>query len=149
MTVNDLHMIALRAHLEGQEHAVQRAYEQLTGPHAMDGLAELVYAAFLIAARRKFSPTWNRAQVVLFVARLRALFSKEPELLDPLTAEYELRRVLGEDIPTSPDTGAGATARLILLDALIQSLNLDDKEIWSLLIEARENAMQYSKHSLD
>ncbi|MBV9450733.1 MAG: hypothetical protein JO345_33065 [Streptosporangiaceae bacterium] len=143
MTVNDTHLFMLRAHLGGEDEAVRRTYARITDPIAMCGLAELVFQAFLIAARRKFSPTWNHAQVISFVARLRAALCERPELLDPITAELELCRALGEDVNASPDVGATATARLILLDALIESLNLDDEAIWDLLLQARKNALRH------
>lgn len=143
MTVNDTNMFILRAHLGGEDAAVRRAYARITDPDAVGDLAELIFEAFLIAARREFFPTWNHAQVVSFVAQLRALLSGRPGILDPITAELELRRALGEDVAVTPDAGARATAQLILLDALIESLNLDDDAIWNLLLQARGNATQH------
>jgi hypothetical protein len=84
------------------------------------------------AAQRNFSPTWSNAQIIRFVAHVRELLSDRAELLDPLAGELELRRVLGEPIPASPNIGARAAAQLILLDAMIQSLSLDDAAIWDL-----------------
>jgi hypothetical protein len=139
MTVSDLQMILLRAYLDGEDEVASKAREQLTVPNALDGLAELVHAAFMIAARRRFSPTWSKAQVIRFVAHVRALLSDRPDLLDPLAGELELRRALGEPVPASPDIGARAAAQFIFLDALVQSLGLDDEAKWDLLHRARDN----------
>jgi hypothetical protein len=143
MTVTDMHMILLRAHLDGEDEVASKAREQLTGPNPMDGLAELVNAAFAVAAQRKFSPTRSNAQIVRFVAHVRALLSDRAELLDPLAGELELRRALGEPIPASPNIGARAAAQLILLDATVQSLGLDDQAVWDLLHQARDNVQRH------
>jgi hypothetical protein len=63
----------------------------------------LLYAAFVIAARRKF----------------------------------ELRAALGEQLTTEHHNGARAVAWLILLLALVASLDLHDVAILALLGEAR------------
>ena len=143
MTVSDIHMLLLRAYLDGEDEVASKAREQLAGPNAMDGLAELVHAAFVVAAQRKFSPTWSSAQIIRFVAYVRSFLSDRLELLDPLAGELELRRALGEPIPTPPVIGARAAALLILLDAMVQSLGLDDEAIWDLLHQARDNVQRH------
>ena len=60
----------------------------------LSGLAALVRAAFVIAARRKFTPRWSRAEVIGYVTQVRTLLSERPALLDPLTAEDELHSAL-------------------------------------------------------
>jgi hypothetical protein len=52
MTVSDMHMILLRAYLDGEDEVASKAREQLTGPNAMDGLAELVHPVFVVASHR-------------------------------------------------------------------------------------------------
>lgn len=145
VVIDDMHMFLLRAHLDGDQDAVRRAHESLTGPHAMDALGALVHQAFVIAARRTFAPAYNRGQLIQYAASLRAALSERPELLDPVAAELELRRALGEDVPASPDTGARATAQLILLTALARDLELGDDATWDLLLRARQNALHQSQ----
>lgn len=108
----------------------------------MGGLAWLVHAAFVIAARRESAPTWNSAKVIRYVGQVRALLSERPGLLDPRVAEDELASALGEQAPASHEIGAVATARLFLLDALVSSLGLDDEGTDALLAEARKSAGQ-------
>lgn len=131
----------LRAHIAGEDEEAQRAFDQqLAATGDASGLAVLVTAAFAIAARRKFAAGWNRAAVIRYVGRVRALLSERPGLLDPRVAEDELTSALAGQAPAAHEVGAVALARLFLLDALIASLHLDDKAIDDLLGEARDAA---------
>ncbi|MBV9445889.1 MAG: hypothetical protein JO345_08340 [Streptosporangiaceae bacterium] len=106
----------------------------------MDGFVELVHAAFIVAARRKFSPAWTRAQVIHFVAQVRGLLSERPHLVDPTLAELELRRALGENVSVQSDLATRASVQFILLDALTASLDLDGQSVADLLDQARTEA---------
>ena len=123
MTVTGLEMAMLRAHIAGEDEEAQRPFgQQLAASGDVSGLAVLVTAAFVIAARRKFAAGWNRAAVIRYVGRVRALLSERPGLLDPRVAEDELSSALGGQAPAGHEVGAVALARLFLLDALIASL---------------------------
>ena len=141
MTVTGLEMAMLRAHIAGEDEEAQRLFgQQLAASGEANGLAVLVTAAFVIAARRKFAAGWNRAAVIRYVGRVRALLSERPGLLDPKVAEDELASALAGQAPAAHEVGAVALARLFLLDALIASLHLNDEAIDDLLGEARESA---------
>jgi hypothetical protein len=142
--VNDLHAEFLRAHLADEEEAIRRANERLNGPGGMGGLAVLTQAALAIAARRKFTAEGAKAGVSGYVARINAVLSQEPESLGPLAAlfdaraaESELRGALGESVSPWPDVQARGCAQLLLLDALVQDLELDEAAVDELLSEAR------------
>ena len=137
MPVTDKQMVLLRAYLAGEPAIVQRVNRQLAGTATADGIAELVSAALVIAARRKFTSSSSRADVIRFVARVRALLAEQPEALDPVAAEYELRTALGEKMTGSPAGEAKARAQVVLLDALVQSANLGDAAVADLLSQAR------------
>jgi hypothetical protein len=141
VSVTDLEMAVLHAQITGNDETAQRAFsEKLAVSGDLRGLAALVHAAFVIAARRKFAPQWSRAEVIRYVAQVRTLLSERPALLDPLTAEDELRNALGEPVTATHEVGAVAAARLSLLLALAASLDLDDKAIANLLGDARDTA---------
>lgn len=143
MPVTDKQMILLMAHLAGEEQVARRVQTELVTSGTAEGFAELVYAAFVIAARRRFSPAWTRADVIRFVAQVRAVLSEQPEVLDALAAEHQLRSALGEetasypDMASYPDKEASAWAQVILLDALVQSADLDEAAMTTLLGRAR------------
>lgn len=141
MTVTGLEMTMLRAHIAGEDEEAQQAFgQQLAATSDVSGLAVLVHAAFVIAARRKFAAGWNRAAVIRYVGRVRALLSERPGLLDPRVAEDELSSALAGLAPAAHEAGRVAAARLFLLDAIIASLDLDDEAIDNLLGEARDSA---------
>src|ERR1022692_3259866 len=133
MPVTDKQMVLLRAYLAGETAIVQRVNRQLAGKATADGIAELVSAALVIAARRKFTSASSRADVIRFVARVRALLAEQPGALDPVAAEYELRTALGEKMTGGPAGEAKARAQVVLLDALVQSANLGDAAVADLL----------------
>ena len=137
MPVTDKQMVLLMAHLAGEEQIAGRVKAELIASGTADGFAELVHAAFVIAARQRFSPVWTRADVIRFVAEVRVLASAQPDLLDPLAAEYQLRSALGEEMASYPDQEASARAQVILLDVLVQSADLGDAGITNLLDQAR------------
>lgn len=139
-TISDVHVALLRAEIDGDADAARRACEQVAAQHAEDGFGALTQAAFVITARREFAPTWSRPEVIRYVAVVRTLFSEKPDLLNPSVAENELRNALGESLPPWPDDTARATAQLILLTALVQTLQLDDAGVDELLSQARELA---------
>lgn len=130
----------LRAHIGGDADVVGRAREQFAEPPALAALGSLTQAAFVVAARRMFAPTWTRSDVIQYVAMIRTIFPDQPDLLNPLAAENELRIALGDSVPAWPDDAARSTVVAILLPALGQTLELDDAGIDELLSQARELA---------
>jgi hypothetical protein len=140
MRVNDLHMVMLRAHIAGENRVVRAARDDLPAGEGSEALALLLQAAFAIAAHRRFSPRWTRAEVIRFVADTRALLLEKPDLLDPVAGEEQIRHVLGDDVAITAGTGPATMAQLILLDALIRSLELAPAAIDDLLDEARQQA---------
>jgi hypothetical protein len=143
MGVTSLEMGMMRAALRGEEEEAQRMFrEQLAATGEANGMAVLMHAAFLIAARRKFGPRYTRAEVIRYVAQVRAALSERPGLLDPMTGEDELFAALGGQVTGAHDIGAVALARLFLLMALAASLNLDEQGVGAVLDQARELADQ-------
>jgi hypothetical protein len=142
--VSDREMAWLRGCLTGDAEMAHKAYhDQFAEAGDANGLAMLLHAAFVIAARRKFTPRWTRAEVTSYVARLRAeLQSEEPGLVDPLTAEDELRSALGDPVTAVHETGFVAAARLFILIDILIDLDLSDEALTDLLSQARENADQ-------
>lgn len=141
MPVTDLDIVILRAQLAGDEQVAQMATNDRLGQSGdLSGLALLVYAAFTLAARRYFPPGSAKAEVVRYVAHVRALAAERPALLDPLAAEDELWAALGGMATRTHDIGAVASARLFILLALVASLDLDDDSIFTLLYQARDVA---------
>ncbi|HZR54809.1 MAG TPA: hypothetical protein VFB06_35580 [Streptosporangiaceae bacterium] len=137
MAVTDEHVAFLRSYLRGDEEAVTRSWERI---ESRAGLAALVHAAFVISARQKFAPTWTRADAIRYVANVRALLSERLDVLDPRAAEQELRLALGDKAESGHSAASAAAAQLIMLNALLVSLDLDEVAVDDLLRQAREVA---------
>jgi hypothetical protein len=130
-------MVWLRAYLAGELAQAREVNSQVATPGAAAGIGALVHAALVVAARRKFTPTWTHDDVTRYVARVRGLLSEQPDVLDPLVAEQELRSALGERLTAGADPKSRGRAQFILLNALVQSLGLDEAGVADLLGRAR------------
>jgi hypothetical protein len=137
-------MAVLRGWLTADGEMAKGSFsDQLAAAGDANGLAMLLYAAFVIAARRKFGPQWTRDEVISYVARLRAdLQSEEPGLVGPLTAEDELRTALGEPVTATHEIGFVAAARLFIMLDIVVNLDLDDEALTGLLNQVRDSANQ-------
>jgi hypothetical protein len=143
--VSDREMAWLHGTVTGDAEMAQRGYnEQFAVTGEANGVAMLMHAAFVIAARRTFAPRWTRAEMISYVARLRAELQSEvePGLVDALTAEDELRAALGEPVAATHEIGFVAAARLFIMVDLITDLDLDDEALADLLSQARDSADQ-------
>ena len=144
IAVTDEQVAALRASLSvgsaAEATGAEQQLIQLTRPDAAEGFGHLLYTAFVTAARRKFSAGWTRADLIRFVADVRAHVCMDPNDLDPAAAEHQLRTALGERIPHYPAEEDRARAQVILLTALAHDLT--GPELDALLAEARTLADQ-------
>lgn len=140
MPVQDGQMVWLRAYLAGEMEVAARADALLIGSTARAGLGALVRAAFILATRQRFSPRWTTAELIQFVAQVRQVLADHPDVIDPLVAEQQLRRALGDQTLDSNNAEVTARAQLILLDALVTSMDLDETAVVDLLSQARDMA---------
>jgi hypothetical protein len=132
---------ALRAYLTLDLGEAERIYGQLARAGGLDGFGELVFAAFVLAARRHFGPSWTRAEVIRFVSAFRARIAGQSSAdIDPLASEMIIRAALGENAAAAADEETRTTAQIILLPELITALEPDDSELSELLAEAQAQA---------
>ena len=137
--VSGQQIAALRASLKLHAGQAQDLRASLIRAGDLHGFGELVYAAFLLAVRRRFGPEWTPADVVRYVGSVRAHGPKDDDF-DPLAAETLIGRALGGDPPPVADEEARAAAQAILLITLIIDLELDAAGLDRFLAEARELA---------
>jgi len=141
MRVDDPHVAYLRSQIAGDQQAVLGVMNEL-GARQMGPLVPFLREAFVLAVRRWFGPTFTHGQVIQLVARIRALGADEPDFVNPVAAESEICRALGEDVPQHPDPIARMGAQYVVLDFLVRLLDLDEYAIDALLAEARYTADQ-------
>lgn len=144
MAVTDADAAALRSYLaKGDDGADwKQQHEQLYQMGDPRGYGALVYATFVTAVRRRFSPTWTMAEVIQFVALVRRALDDDRAAVDPITAENLIRRALGDHVSDNAGEEAKAISQLILLVALVAEAGLDSIGLDQLLSEARAMADQ-------
>jgi hypothetical protein len=137
MAIDAEHLAFLRSYIQGDDEACTAALGQISEP---EGLGMLLHGSFVIAVRRRFAPSWTRADVVRYVADVRARLIERTGLLDPQVAEHELRRALGDTTVPTHSAASTAPVQLILLTALVVSLGLDETGVDGLLSQVRQVA---------
>jgi hypothetical protein len=128
----------LSARSEAEAAEAERLFIVLARTGHASGIGELLYAAFTIAARWKFAPSWESADIVRFVADVRDSSGEAGGILNPAVAENQLRAALGQE-PAGGCREEEATARaqLILLSVLANRPGLTARGLDKLLSDGR------------
>jgi hypothetical protein len=129
MLVTAAQVAALRAYLVLDLFEADRLNRQLVQTDDLDGYGELVYAAFVTAARRKFSPTWTVADIIRFVANARAQRGGDADDINPRAAENLIRRALDDHVADEVDQETKARTQILLLAALVEDQQLSDADL--------------------
>lgn len=149
MSVTNEQVEALRAQLAGDREEHSRLLKQLREHDDGIGYTMLLTAAFGVAAHRRFGRDWTSADVILFVASVRARAAFIARALDPRVAERVLLSVLAsEDIAAALtaaeiddlDTGEVTDAETHLLMAMAADERLRRGALDRFLAEARAQA---------
>ena len=136
MPVTDEQTAALRAFLSFDTSS-ERVTRDLADNGRLDGFGALAHAAFIIAVRRRFAPTWTSAQVVGFTARLRNSLRPHGIDLDPRATEILIRQALGDPVTGDHDDKTQARATTLVLVDLMADEQLDDDRLDAFMAEAR------------
>jgi hypothetical protein len=139
MVVTDEQVAAMRAYLVDDQQESERLIGHLEQSGRLDGFSALFGSAFFDAVNRRFAPTWTVAEVVRFVATVRAHHIEDPGLLDPLDAERLIRTALGDGSVDDLDDET-RSAQMILLPALIREEQPNLVALEDILTQARERA---------
>lgn len=143
MTVADEHVAALRAHLRHDFDEAERLNRRVADAD-MRGYGEFIWAAFVLAARRRFAPEWTVPQIIKYVAATRARWGEDADDIDPLAAEIMLRRALDDNVAGEIDEMARGRAQVFLLTELIaDDQSLDETGLDELLAKARTLANRW------
>jgi hypothetical protein len=146
VTAMHTYLSALQADSDAALDESDRQFLALLKADQIEGLGELLLAAFTVAARRRFSPTWTPAEIVRFVAGVRSRSTEMAALLQPSAAENQLRIALGNAVTPYPEMEARGRAQMVLLSTLTG--NYSPQELASLLSDARALAEQAIDASL-
>jgi hypothetical protein len=131
----------LRAYLTGDDAEYERLTNRPDPVSFQDGFSALVTTAFVQAVHRRFGQNRMLADVIQFVAQVRARYLNDPHLLDPYEAEKLIWAALGDQqVAAELNDEAKARGQLLLLPALIDEQNPDQSGIDELLTAARNQA---------
>jgi hypothetical protein len=139
VVVTDEQLAALRAFLTDDQQEYDRLTERLDQTSAWAGYSALLGSAFFDAVHRRFAPTWVAADVIRFVAGVRARGIEDPNQLDPQHAERLIRTALGDGSVDDLDDEI-KSAQIILLPALIDEERPDAAGLEEILAQARTRA---------
>lgn len=135
MAVTADQMATLRAALTGDSEGYRDLHGRLDST-TMRSYHILVAAAFFEAMSRRFGESSTKADVVEFVARIRAQYDLADEI-DPRTAErLILAAVADEEIDDIPDQSK-ADHYLILLIAFARDTGLTESKLDEFLNDSR------------
>ncbi|GLW61791.1 hypothetical protein Arub01_00350 [Actinomadura rubrobrunea] len=147
MQVTDEHVKALRSYLSGDPEVWIPVHERLLASGRAEGHESLIWAAFALLVRRKFSPTWSVDKVIRYVASVRASLGEQASLIDARVAESLMCRALGDEVNSEVLDKAGDKAKvhaeLVMLMALVSDANMDDSALDELLESAQKVANQW------
>ena len=142
MPVTDDQVATLRALLRDDMDRYRQLYDGLDRAQAKKGYPALVTAAFIEAVERRFGSGCQPADIVTFVADVRARSDRLAARLDPDIAERAIQAVLGHGSVRGLDKDAVTRAKLFLLGGMIADANLDDAALGEFLAAARKLADQ-------
>jgi hypothetical protein len=138
--VSDEQVASLRAFLALEPDEGLRLTNNILQAGDVDGYGALIYAAFVIAVRRRFKPTWSISDLVRLVAAVRIRLLDDEIEIDPRVAETLMRRALGDTVTGELAEEARARAQIFLLVELVLDEDLDDRELDDFLVMARTMA---------
>jgi predicted nucleic acid-binding protein len=142
MPVTDEQVAVLRALLRDDMDRYRQLFDGLDRAQARKGYPALVTAAFIEAVERRFGTTWQPADIVTFVADVRARSDLAATGLDPDAAERVILTVLGQQTTRDLPREAVTRAKLVLLAGLISDAGLDEAGLDEFLAAARKLADQ-------
>ncbi|TMQ98966.1 hypothetical protein ETD83_18790 [Actinomadura soli] len=138
--IGEENILALRSFLrEGPEAWVPLQSELQKDDETAAGYMSLVYGAFNVAVRRRFSPTYTVGDIVRFVADLRMAAGEDADRINTLVAEDMIRRALDAPRPKDDggdDVGDVVRAEMYILLYLIAEADLDRAGLEQFIDEA-------------
>lgn len=134
--INGAHVTALRLLLEGDTSAWERVHEEtMTTDQAAAPYMQMFYAAFTVAVRRKFGPTYTTHEIVRYVAKLRTELKEHgAEDFSPRMAETAIRGSLGD-----PSLQGEAQARVEDVKDVERLLAIESLVLFDVLLTEKDS----------
>lgn len=137
MPVTDDQVSALRALLKDDIGQHREIFDQLDRSTAKKGYTALVAGAFMEAVEKRFGQSYRQADVVDFVANVRARSDRLANRIDPDIAERMIKSLYGDATVRDVSDGVVAGTQLLLLGGLVADAGMDDAQLDAFLAAAR------------
>lgn len=137
-------MATLRAQLAGDTDEYRRRVADLDSAADRTGYTALISAAFVVAAKRRFSADSEVADVLKFVADVRARTPEAGDDIDARTAERLILAAVSDTDIEDIDADTALVTQLLLLAALTADAQYDDADLDSFMLEARALANEWT-----
>lgn len=147
MAISDEQVTSLRALLSADSDKGVELTERLVRTGDLEGYGSLIYAAFVVAVRRRFQPSWTIPGVVRLVASVRARLLKAEIEIDPLAAEVLTRRALGDGVVGELDDETKARVQIFMLAELVADEQLDESALDEFMKQVRALAHHFDRLS--
>lgn len=126
--IHEENILALRSFLLEGPQAWEPLRSKMQTDEAAAAYMSLLYGAFCVAVRRRFSPQYTIGEIIRFVADLRIAAEEDVELVNALVTEDLIRRVMGASPPRDggPDDVATVLhAQVFVLLYLVAEADFD------------------------
>lgn len=143
MPVTDEQVAVLRSQLMADREEYDRRHAQLDLKVDGTSYAMLLTAAFTLAAEQRFRPPVTLADLIRYVADVRARTPSAAENVDPKIAERLLLAALTDDSISDIDGKAIGANQSILLVAMVADKGLDPAGLDGFIEDARELADEW------
>ena len=143
MAVSDAQVATLRAQLAGQLDEHLDLLGQIDSALDRQAYSALVVASFCEAVERRFGKDTEFADVVDFIADVRATSEAAAQKVDPRTAERLITAVFTDEDIGDVSPGQKKDLYVLLLPALIGDEQFSDAELDEFLGDSRRLADQW------
>jgi hypothetical protein len=113
-------------------------YEQKLDAEGWDGWPPFLSALFFLAVERRFQGGYDKAEVIRFVADLRAGAVDGADPLDPVNAELLIRAVFDPSVQLDVAAAAMGHIQTLVAYRILSQEKLSDEQLNDLLNEARQ-----------
>ncbi|MBF9127472.1 hypothetical protein I0C86_00450 [Plantactinospora sp. S1510] len=137
MTVKSDVVEFARTLIKGDFEANDR-YEQKLDAEGWDDWPSFLSALFFLAVERRFQGRYDKAEVIRFVAELRAGATEGAAPLDPANAELLIKAVFDQSVQLDIAPAAMGHIQTLVAYRILSQEKLSDEHLNDLLDEARQ-----------
>jgi hypothetical protein len=140
MPIRDDQVATIRAFLSAENERFHRLNQALgQSPEDAKGYLVLIFATFVEAVGHRFSAETPQAEVIEYVADVRARSADAADRIEPDKAERVIRTVFDDSVPTGDvEPGERTELEMVLALAIVSDAELAGPDLDGFLDRARK-----------